>query len=241
MSRYEEVLDAYAAAEKLYRDLGMTERVGEILDSRGAILLNIGRGNDALAAHEASAAVFAKAGLTLSHAKALNNIGETHWQLANYTRSLDAFERARHLLDTLDALIETSLLLLHMANAYLQFNLYSETLAYYQEANELLRGMGMAHDRARGLWGMGSALVARSESEEAEEALDEAAGLFAAANNAPLLSGVMLEQASLLAARGDREAVWTWLAGRWILCPANLCRWSRRTLTCGFPIWFSLM
>ena len=206
MGRYEEALGAYAVAEERYRALGMTERLGEILDNRGAILLYLGRGNEALAAREAAAAVFAKAGHTLSHAKALNNIGETYRQLANYTRSLDAFERAQRLLDSLDALTEKSLLLLYMANAYLELNLYSEALACYREANELLRGMGMAHDRARGLWGMGSALVAQSEFEEAEEALGEAVDLFAAANNAPLLSGVMLEQASLLAARGDREA-----------------------------------
>jgi len=64
----------------------------------------------------------------------------------------------------------------------------------------------LAHDRARALWGMGSALIARSEFEEAEEALTKAADLFAAANNTPLFSGVMLERAALLAARGDRQA-----------------------------------
>jgi CHAT domain-containing protein len=137
---------------------------------------------------------------------ALDNIGEAHRQLANYTRALDAFELARRLYESLDARAEQSVLLLFTANTYLELNLYSEALASYREANELLRGMGLAHDRARALWGMGSALVARSEFEGAEEALGEAADLFAAANNAPLLSGVMLEQASLEAARGDREA-----------------------------------
>jgi tetratricopeptide (TPR) repeat protein len=205
MGRYEEALGAYAAAEERYRALGMNERLGEVLDNRGGILLHLGRANEALAAHEA-AAVFAEAGLTLSYAMALNNIGEAHRQLANYTRSLDAFEGARRLYESLDALVHKSLLLLFTANAYLELNLYSEALASYQEVNELLRGMGLAHDRARALWGIGSALVARSEFEEAEEALREAAELFAAANNAPLLSGVMLERAALLAARGEREA-----------------------------------
>jgi CHAT domain-containing protein len=206
MGRYEEAIGAYAVAEERYRALGMTERLGEILDNRGGILLHLGRANEALAAHEAAAAVFEEVGLTLSYAMALNNIGEAHRQLANYTRALDAFERARRLYESLDALVDNSILLLFTANAYLELNLYSEALASYQEANELLRDMGMAHDRALALWGMGSALVARSEFKEAEKALDEAADLFAAANNAPLFSGVMLEQAALLAARGDREA-----------------------------------
>ena len=206
MGLYEEALAAYAAAEENYRALGMTERLGEILDNRGAILLLLGRGKEALAAHEAAAAVFAAAGLTLSRVKALNNIGEANRQLADYRRSLDAFERARRLHDSLDALADKGLLLINTAGAYLELNLYAEALAAYQKAHDVLRHAGMVHDRARALWGMGSTLIARSEFEEAETALAEAADLFAAADNVPLLSGVMLEQAALQEARGDHGA-----------------------------------
>ncbi|HET6658400.1 MAG TPA: CHAT domain-containing protein [Rubrobacter sp.] len=203
---YEEALVAYAAAEGRYRVLGMTERLGEILDNRGAILLLLGRGKEALAAHEAAAAIFAAAGLTLSHAKALSNIGEANRQLADYRRSLDAFERARRLYESLGALADKGLLLIDTAGAYLELNLYAEALAAYQKAHALLRHTGMVHDRARTLWGIGSTLIARSEFEEAETALVEAADLFAAADNAPLLSGVMLEQAALQEAREDHGA-----------------------------------
>jgi tetratricopeptide (TPR) repeat protein len=206
MGRYEEALDSYAVAEERYRTLGMTERLGEILDNKGAILLYLGRGNEALAAHEAAAAVFANAGLTLSHAKALSNIGEANRQLANYRRSLDAFERARRLYESLDALADKGLLMIDTASAYLELNLYAEALASYQKAYTLLRDVGMVHDRARALWGTGSTLIARSEFEVAEKALAEAAELFAEADNAPFLSGVMLEQAALQEACGDHDA-----------------------------------
>ena len=203
MGLYEEALLAYAAAEGRYRVLGMRERLGEILDNRGAILLLLGRGKESLAAHEAAAAIFAAAGLTLSHAKALSNIGEANRQLADYKRSLDAFERARRLYDSLGALADKGLLLIDTAGAYLELNLYAEALAAYQKAHAMLRHTGMVHDRARALWGIGSTLIARSEFEKAETALVEAADLFAAADNAPLLSGVMLEQGALQEARGD--------------------------------------
>src|SRR5918998_984984 len=206
MGLYEEALVAYAAAEEHYRTLGMTERLGEILDNRGAILLLLGRGKEALAAHEGAAAIFAAAGLILSHAKALSNIGEANRQLADYRRSLDAFERARRLYDSLGALADKGLLLIDTAGAYLELNLYAEALAAYQKAHALLRHAGMVHDRARALWGIGSTLIARSEFEEAETALAEAADLFAAADNAPLLSGVMLEQAALQEVRGNHGA-----------------------------------
>lgn len=213
VGRYEEALEAYEVAEMLYRTLGMTERIGEILDNRGAILLYLGRGHEALAAHQAAAVVFADAGLNFSRARALSNIGEAHRQLANYMQSLEAFEQARHLYDSLDALADKGLLMVDTAGAYQELNLYAEALASYREAHALLSNVGMAHDRARASWGMGSALSARWEFEEAERALAEAADLFAAADNAPLLSGVMLEQAALQEARGDHGAAVT-TAGR---------------------------
>jgi tetratricopeptide (TPR) repeat protein len=206
MGRYDEALEAYAIAEERYRTLGMTERIGQILANRSAILLSLGKGKEALAASEAAAVIFDKPGLTLAFAKALVNTGQVHVQLGNYARGLDAFERARRLYDSLDALADKGLLLIDTAGAYLELNLYAEALAAYQKAHALLRNTGMVHDRARALWGMGSTLIARSEFEEAENALAEAADLFAAADNTPLLSGVMLEQAALQEASGDRGA-----------------------------------
>ena len=205
MGRYEEALEAYAVAEERYQALGETQRVGEILDNRGAILLHLGRGNEALAAHEAAAAVFAEAELTLSYAAALCNIGVANRQLADYRSSLAAFEKARRLYGSLDVPVDNSLLMLDTANAYLDLNLYPEALAAYKKANSLLGKVGMAHDRARALWGMGVALTAKPDLEEAEKALAEAAALFAAAGNSPLLSGVILDQSVVQEARGNLD------------------------------------
>ncbi len=202
MGLYQEALDAYAESEEGYRDLGLTERLGEVLDNRGNILSYLGQGSEALASHEAAAAIFEEADLTVPYAMSLSNIGETHLWLADYTSSLKAFEQARRLLSATGAPVVEYFLRRNTADAYLALNLYSEALSSYQEADDLLRGVGMEHDHARALWGMGSALMARSELGEAEEALDEAVRLFAAADNAPMLSGAMIEQSSLLAARG---------------------------------------
>jgi tetratricopeptide (TPR) repeat protein len=206
MGRYDDALQAYGEAEKRYRRLGENERVGEVLDNRGAILLSLGRGNEALEAHEAAARVFKEAELTLPYAKALCNIGEANRQLANYRSSLAAFEEARRLYDALDELTDKSLLTLDTANAYLDLNLYPEALAAYRKSSNLLREAGMAHDRARSLWGMGVALAASSNLEEAEQALDQASELFAAAGNSSLLCGVMLDQSIVQEKRGELDA-----------------------------------
>ena len=206
MGRYEEALEAYGEAEERYGKLGENERVGEVLDNRGAILLTLGRGNEALAAHETAARVFKEAGLTLPYAKALCNIGEANRRLANYRPSLAAFEEARRLYDALDELTDKSLLTLDTANAYLDLNLYPEALTAYQKSSSLLREAGMAHDRARALWGMGVALAASWNLQEAEQALAEAAELFAAAGNSSLLCGVMLDQSLVQEKRGGPGA-----------------------------------
>src|SRR4028118_2005095 len=204
MGRYDEALDAYAAAKRCYRAPGMPERTGEVLDNEGAVLASLGRGTEALEAHEQAVAIFAEAGLDLSRAKAINNVGETRLRQGSYAAGLDAFEQARRLLVPLDASVERSILLRNTADAYLGLNLYLEALSGYREANDSLEAMGMAHDRAQALWGMGSALMNRSEFGPAEEALAEAATLFGKADNAPLLSGVMLELASLRTVNGRR-------------------------------------
>lgn len=205
MGRYNEALSAYASAEERYLALDMTEHLSDISNNRGIVLLNLGRASEALKAFQTAAAIRAEAGLTLLHAQSLINIGDAHLLLGNYARSLEAFEQARHLVESLDALAEQHILLLDTADAYLALNLYPEALAAYQEADTSLQTAGMAHHRARALWGMGSALIAQSRFEEAEHALAEAASLFAAADNVPLLCSVMLEQAALLAAQGDRD------------------------------------
>ncbi len=204
MGRYSEALEAYAIAEERFDELGMVDRLGEIRNNQGGVLMRLGRGSEALAAQEAAADVLAKSNLPLRYAQAVANIGEIHLQLCNYARSLEDFERARRLLDSTDAVVDKHFVLRNTADAYMTLNLYSEALATYREAEALLRGTEMAHEQAQALWGMGSALMAHKNFEEAERALEEAAALFEKTSNVPLLSGVMLEKASLREVRGDR-------------------------------------
>ncbi len=202
---YEDALTAYAAAESLFTALHMTERIGDICNNRGIVLVHLGRVSEALATFESAARIWAEAGLTLLQAQTLSNIGEAHLVLGNYTRSLSAFEQARRLFDPLNALADKRILLRKTADAYLALNLYPEAVAVYREVNELLKDAGMADHRARALWGMGATLVAQAQYEVAASVLAEAAALFAAAANTPMLCSVMLEQAALQNARGDRE------------------------------------
>ncbi len=229
MGRYDEALDAYAAAEEHYRSLGLTQRIGEISDNRGTLLSHVGRVSEALTAHETATRVFQEAGLTLSHAKALSNMGVAHLRIGNYASSLKVFEHARRSFQSLDALAaQHGILLVNTAEAYLSLNLYSEAIATYREASSLLQNTGIVHLRAEALWGMGSALIARLELQEAEQSLIEAAAMFEQAGNTPLVSGVMLEQASLLETRGEKKAAIETANQAWKLVSGN--KWPIQTV-----------
>ncbi len=204
--RYEAALAAYTDAEMRYRDLGMTEQVGEIANNRGIVLLALGRPTHALANFEQSIAIFAEAGLRLLHATTLINIGNAYLLLGHFAQSLAAFEQARHLFDMLDAQTDAHILRLDTGDAYMALNRYPEALAVYREASMGLREAGMLHDQARALWGSGTALLAQNQLEAAAQALDEAAVLFRTTGNLALLSGVLLERAALLAQRHDTAA-----------------------------------
>ena len=206
IGRYEDALESYAFAEAHFTALGMTDRIGDISNNRGIVLVHLGRVVEALEAFEAAARIWAEAGLTLLQAQTLSNIGEAHLVLGNYTHSLNTFEQARRLFDPLDAVAHKRILLRKTADAFLALNLYPEALTAYREVNALLKDAGMADHHARALWGMGATLLAQSQFDEAAAALAEAAALFTAAGNTPMLCSVMLEQAALHNARGDRAA-----------------------------------
>ena len=204
IGRYEDALESYALAEAYFTALGITDRIGDLSNNRGIVLVHLGRVAEALEAFESAARVWAEAGFTLLQAQTLSNIGEAHLVLGNYTRSLNAFEQARRLFDPLEAIAHKRILFRKTADAYLALNLYPEALAAYREVNTLLKDAGMADHHARALWGMGATLLAQSQFDEADSALDESAALFAAAGNTPMLCSVMLEQAALYDAQGEQ-------------------------------------
>lgn len=206
MGRYEDALESYAYAENYFHALNMTDRIGDVRNNRGIVLTYLGRVTEALDAFESAAHIWEQTGLHLLQAQTLSNIGEAHLVLGNYMRSLQAYEQARRLFEPLEAVAHKRILLRKTADAYLVLNLYPEALSAYREAEALLKDAGMADHQARALWGMGATLVAQSQFAEASTVLAEAAALFEAAGHTPMLCSVMLEQAALHDARGERTS-----------------------------------
>jgi CHAT domain-containing protein len=206
IGNYDESLNAFSRAESVFQEAGMEEERGALAMSRGSILLNVGRAVESLAAFQAAAMVFASMDNRLRQARCLNNMGNAHLLLGNYSQCLETLSESRRLLSMLEARADQLILQGLTADAYLALNLYAEAVAEYQAANEGLEDMGMAYQRAWVLWGLGAALIAQSQWEAADAALTQAATLFQDAGNKPLLSAVLLEQTMLMMARNERGA-----------------------------------
>jgi CHAT domain-containing protein len=169
-------------------------------------LLNLGQVVEASSVFEAAAGQLSGSENKLRYARCLNNLGNAHLLLGNYSRSLEILSEARRLLSTLDARPDQLILQGLTADVYLVLNLYPEAVAEYQAANEGFKELQMAYQRAWVLWGLGAAQMAQSQWDLAEASLSEAAALFQEAGNKQLLSGVLLEQAQLLTAQNQRGA-----------------------------------
>jgi CHAT domain-containing protein len=204
MGQYEQALIVYEAAEKECVEHNFTHHLGDIRNNVGVTLMYLGRVAEALAAFEAAAAACVTAGHTRLYALCLSNIGEAHLMLGNYRASLDALRSGRQQLERLQAAADEHLLLLE-AHVYLALNLYPEALLVYKQASDYCQAAGMTHYHARALWGAGIAYIAQNQFDQAQTALQEASRLFAISENIPFRAAVLLEQAALQTARGNRE------------------------------------
>lgn len=204
MGQYEAALTAYQLAESTYQTQGMAEHVAHIRNNRGVILLGLGRGTQALNAFVTAAAQYAQNGSTLLQAKSILNSGTAHLLLGNFGQSLAAFQHANDLLQPLEAESERQIVLLDTATAHLALNLYPEAIAGFREAAAALQASGNSHQQARALWGLGAALTAQGQFEEATAVLNQSLQIFSEIGNLPLATSVMLEQAGLHAVRQQR-------------------------------------
>lgn len=209
MGRYSDARQAYAGAETRFREIGLEEDAANVQMNLGVMLAELGHGSEALSAYEAAAAIYAQTGNQWRQAQNLENRGEVHLWLGNYDQSLEAFAAARDLFATLNAPLEQHILERLTADAYLALNLLPEATAAYRQAIAGLEAGETSpespHYLAGALWGLGATLLRRNRLAEAAELLSRAAAIFAEAGNAHLRSAVLLEQAALAEARGERE------------------------------------
>lgn len=193
-SRYAEALDAYAAAESVYRRLGDTALIGEVAHDRGLVLMAIGRIGEALGAFRFAADTFAEAGQVANHANALTGLAEAQLFSAMYRQCLDTLGDCRDLLAAIDVPVRDHDRMLVAARAYEALNLYPEARSAYREVVEFFVASGMVVDEALARWGLGRVERGLGRRRAAEQELVAAAATFESSDHRHWLAGVLLDR-----------------------------------------------
>jgi CHAT domain-containing protein len=196
-------LSALDAAEHAYTNADAPHGAALVGNNRGLLLLSLGRAREALAAFETCERQFLAEDDPLEAAHAVQNAGYACLLLGDHGAGLRALQRAGTQLKALGATADEFVARLDLADAYAGLNLHPEAVSAYREAGALLGGAGMARERARALWGLGSSQSALAYFSDAERSLASAAALFRDAGNQPALASVLLDEAALAHARGD--------------------------------------
>ncbi len=202
--RLSQALEAGERAEEAYVAAGLTAELALVRQNRGEQLLDSGRAGEAHGALMVAAEEFRAKGQRLFESRCLVGIGRAEVLTGRWGKALETFARARELMDGLDVQADVDELLLHIGGAWLALGLHDEALAAYREAEPSLRRRHRQHHLAHALTGIGSALARTGALADADAALAEAAALYQAAGNVPLLARTLLEVAHVQDRRGDR-------------------------------------
>jgi CHAT domain-containing protein/tetratricopeptide (TPR) repeat protein len=180
-------------------------------------LLYLGRVRDSIALFEDAVSIREAANMPFLHAQALANLGEARLLLGEFGHALQALEKARAIFQQFPAAADLLIVTRKLGDAYASLNLLEEAQETYTEASALAAMLNMTHVHGWILWGLGAVLLRTGVSGEAGERLAQAAGIFAEADNRPLLSAVRLEQAALLEAQDDSSGAKSYADDAWAL------------------------
>lgn len=202
VGEHERALEAYAAAETAYRELGLEEETVRPRANRGVELLELGRAREALQVLESAAAGFAAHGDRLWSAKCRGHLAQALEQLGELRAALQVLETARATLDGLGADAEATRLRLAIAEVYLATGLAEEGR---EEANSALvaaLASGLAHDAASARFTIAQALLASGDLDEARKHVEAARSMFSDVGDARGQARAALAEGEIAAAQG---------------------------------------
>jgi CHAT domain-containing protein/tetratricopeptide (TPR) repeat protein len=152
----------------------------------------------------------------------------------HYDRALNYLEQSRRRYAELGMRHESAIAEQELAEAYLELNLAPEAGEMFGRAISTFESLGLRAEQARALSGRGRALLLAGKLIEASQALKEARNLYLAEGNSIGEATVILSEAQIHYAEGNRDAAAAAAskaegplarAGRWDL--SLLARWLR--------------
>ncbi len=207
LGRHQEALAAYRRSEATWRSFGRLEEAAAALANQGVELTALGRPGAAIDCLDAAAAVFDAAHDRAWYAKCLGHRGEALTAAGWLTDALADYEKARSILDELDARTEAWRLATSTASALLGLGLTDEAITVIDATVPGLREADLQHDLAAALSLRGVACARSGLVPAARGALTEAVRLFRSVADTPGLARALLELSTLVEDTEARRCV----------------------------------
>ncbi len=201
--QHRRALEAYEVAEAGYLEIGGSDDMARCRANRGVELVAIGRAVEGLEVLQSAASMFDELDDRLSYAQCLGHVADAELLLGLYAAALTRYERARTLLDDLEARTEACRIRLRTIRAYLALNLVDEAEVLATQTELALQELSLRHDLAEARWLGGVATLRAGRAEAALGWLESAAEGAIDSDDPPLLVKVLLARSEALEAVED--------------------------------------
>ncbi|MBP7961388.1 MAG: CHAT domain-containing protein [Caldilineaceae bacterium] len=185
LSRYDEALDAYQRAERIYAQQGQQRRVIGLRISQVGVIQEMGDYRAALAlAQEARTQCLALGDEAWGELAILEmNVGSAWQQLGEPAQALAAYERGRALFVTLGDQVQTARMEINRANVLEEMDQFDRAEALLLDARTVLAQTEQHQEVARADLNLGRLAYRRGQYQSALHRLEEARSGFAAIPN----------------------------------------------------------
>lgn len=135
--QYQEALQLYERAEKIYRDMGEEVEAARIARAKVDVLMYLGEYERALAVAALAHEAFRRHGERLLLAQLETNVGNIYHRLDRYREALRFYKRAREIFRRHHDEFGTALTSFNIANQYASLNDFERALAFYEQARRI--------------------------------------------------------------------------------------------------------
>jgi CHAT domain-containing protein/tetratricopeptide (TPR) repeat protein len=181
-------------------------RIAKTLANKAIMLRRRGDSRAALALHEASRAVFARHGDTLSELRENRNLADVYAVQGHFSRALRLFEETFASLERNGPAFDAAETALDLAKCYFHLNHVERALELAEDAALRFDRIGSPSEAAKARFFWAASLARQGDLPGALQLLDEAAAAFAGAGLEVQLANVALQRAQLQLQAGDPQA-----------------------------------
>jgi CHAT domain-containing protein/tetratricopeptide (TPR) repeat protein len=205
---YDRAIGYFERARQADPELATTVeiRIAKTLANKAGVLRRLGDSRAALTLHEASRAVFARHGDTLSELRENRNLANVYAAQGHFSRALRLFEETFANLERNGPPYDTAETALDLAECYLHLNHVERAASLAEEAALRFERIGLPSEAAKARFYGAASLARQGEVLGALQLLDEAATAFVEADLVVPLAHVALQRARLQLEDGDNSA-----------------------------------